>query len=301
MKEWIKRNEGLYHKLIALKEWIISCFFFSPKIISKIRYKQVMGRKLNLKNPQEFNEKLMWLKLNRYYKNPLVTQCADKVRVREYVEQCGCKELLIDCLGVYETADEIPWEKLPQQFVLKCNHGAGYNIVCDDKSKLDIETSKKKLSEWLKTDYSLFHAEVQYHDIKPLIICEKYLQPLSGLLPDDYKVYCFNGKAECVMVCQGRETGHGNFYFFDKNWTFLDWVTGESKELAEKIARPVCLEQLWLYAEKLSKGFPFVRVDFYVLDDKVYFGEMTFTPHGCTDPDYTEEGNRELSNMLKLT
>lgn len=301
MKELIKKNKWLYVRLVAVRECIIKRLtYLSPKLVSKIRYKQSLGRKLNLKNPQEFNEKLMWLKLNTYYKNSLVTKCADKVRVREYVEKCGCKEILIDCIGIYKNAGEIPWEKLPQQFVLKCNHGASYNIICTDKSKLDIKKADEKLSRWLKIDYSLFYAEMQYHDIKPCIICEKYLKPVKGELPDDYKVYCFHGKAECIMVCRERENGSTKFYFFDPEWNWLKWDVHTTVEFENDIKCPECLRELLEYAEKLSKNFPFVRVDFYVLEDKIYFGEMTFTPYGCTDPDYTEIGNRELSKRLQL-
>lgn len=284
-----------------LKEWgIRRLSLVSPKAVSKIRYKQSLGKNLNLANPKEFNEKLMWLKLNTYYKNPRVTLCADKVKVREYIKKRGCGEILVDCIGVYEKASQIPWNRLPNQFVLKCNHGSGYNFVCTDKNKINIKEVEKELCKWLKKDYSLPNAEMQYHYIKPLIICEKYLQPVDGILPDDYKVYCFNGKAEGILLCKERETGKCRLYFYDRDWNGLCWIGTETKESHEKIKKPVCLKELLHYAEKLSKGFPFVRVDFYVLGGRVYFGEMTFTPYGCVDPDYTEEGNRELSKKLIL-
>lgn len=282
-------------------EWGIRCLSrVSPVAVSKIRYWQGSGKKLNLKNPQEFNEKLMWLKLNTYYKNPMVIQCADKVRVREYIETCGCKEILIECLGVYDRVEEIPWDNLPKEFVLKCNHGAGYNIVCTDKQKFKIEEQKEKLRRWLKEDYSLTYAEMQYHYIKPRIICEKYLKPKSGILPDDYKVYCFNGKAECIMLCKERANGHSRFYFFDRDWKCLSWNKSWTKGWGDEIERPSCLDALLKYAEKLSANIPFVRMDFYVIDGKVYFGEMTFTPCGCLDWGYSEEGNRELSKRLRI-
>lgn len=296
-----RRNNILYRAIVFMGEKVICCLTcFSPKLVSKIRYRRAFGKKLDLKEPKEFNEKLMWLKLNDYSKNPLVIQCADKVRVREYVEQCGCGEILTECLGVYESTEEIPWKALPQQFVLKCNHGAGYNIVCDDKNKLDVRKEREKLKKWLKQDYSLLYAEMQYHYIKPLIICEKYLQPASGFLPDDYKVYCFHGKAKCVMVCRERESEQCKYYMMDRDWNFLDWIPSASREEAKGIERPLCLKELLSYAERLSKGFPFVRMDFYVLDNRIYFGEMTFTPCGCVDNDYTETGNLELSKMLKI-
>lgn len=273
---------------------------FSPTAVSKIRYKQALGKWPNLKNPTEFNEKLIWLKLNTYYKNPLVCQCADKVKVRDYVKKLGCSEILIDCLGIYETPSDIPWEALPKQFVLKCNHGSGYNIVCSDKNTLDIKETEKKLNAWLKEDYSLSFAEMQYHNIKPLIICEKYLQPASGFLPDDYKVYCYNGKAEYIMLCTERETGHCKYFLFDREWTLLKWILSTLHENKKTFAKPACLKSLLSYAEKLSAGFPFVRMDFYVMEDNVYFGEMTFTPLAGTDSDYTPEGNQALSDKIIL-
>lgn len=285
----------------AVKNWAISRLtYFSPEMVSKIRYKQALGRNLNLKNPQEFNEKLMWLKLNTYYKNPRVIQCADKVEVRKYVEKRGCKEILVDYIGVYDKASKISWGDLPKQFVLKCNHGAGYNIVCNDKNSLNIKDSEKNLNKWLKRDYSLPNAEMQYHYIKPRIICEKYLQPHKGLLPDDYKVYCYNGKAEYILLCQERETGHSKFHLFDRDWNFLNWIVSTFYEPMPEVIQPPCLDKLLYYAERLSTGFPFVRIDFYVMGDKIFFGEMTFTPCGCLDSDYTDEGNRGLSEKLIL-
>lgn len=289
-----KKGRAVFEKGI---KWLTP---ISPTLVSRIRYRQGCKRRLNLKNPQEFNEKMMWLKLNTYYKNPLVIQCADKVRVRDYIRERGCEEILIDCIGVYDRAEEIPWEQLPGQFVLKCNHGAGYNIICTDKNRADLRSYEKKLSDWLKEDYSLTYAEMQYHYIKPKIICEKYLRPVSGVLPEDYKVYCFDGKAVCVMLCSARETGQSRFYFFDRDWKPLDWGSRRLTEEVYKIERPACLDALFSYAEKLSEGFPFVRMDLYVMDNKVYFGEMTFTPSGCLAFGYTEEGNRELSRRLKL-
>lgn len=301
MKEKLKRIKILYSSYIFLKDHVL-CFIshFSPVLVSKIRYRQIVGKKLDLKHPKEFNEKLMWLKLHTYYKNPLIVQCADKVRVREYVRDCGCQEILTDIIGVYDKPEKIPWDTLPDKFVLKCNHGSGYNIVCSDKQKLDLQKTVKQLRKWLRTDYSLSYAEVQYHDIKPLILCEKFLEPEHGDVPDDYKVYCLNGKAECIMVCQGRDSGSCRFYFFDREWNWLKWSIGTEKMQSVNCRKPECLEKLLYYAEKLSKGFPFVRMDFYIIGTQIFFGEMTFTPCACLDTDYTELGNRELSKRLQI-
>ena len=305
MKQWIKDHVPLYKYYIFLKTWIMGKMsLLSPTLVSKIYYKQKFGRPLNLENPKEFNEKLQWLKLKRYQKNPLVIQCADKVRVRDYVEKCGCGKILIDCIGVYDNEESIPWEQLPEKFVLKCNHGAGYNIICTDKSKLDIEVTKKQLKKWLKEDYSLAYAEMHYHRIPKKIICEQYIQPENGEVPDDYKVYCFDGKADYIMLCREREH-HGDeevckYYFFDRDWNFHPWDRSTWDEKNVCIEKPEKLDLMLDYAAKLSKGFPFVRVDLYVMGEKIYFGEMTFTPCGCLDGDMALEANEIFSEKITL-
>lgn len=147
----------------------------SPKLCTKMRYKEAFGKKINLKNPKTLNEKLLWLKLNRYMKNPLVIQCADKFAVREYIKDCGCEDILIDIYGVYDKAEDIPWEELPERFVLKWNFGAGMNIVCTDKSALNKDEVIAQMKKWGKRKYWLEFAEMQYKYCKKKIICEKLL------------------------------------------------------------------------------------------------------------------------------
>lgn len=305
MKRWIKEHVPFYRYFASGKTFLMNRLsLLSPTLVSKIYYKQKFGRPLDLENPKEFNEKLQWLKLKRYQNNPLVIQCADKVKVREYVETCGCAEILIECIGVYTNEEEIPWEQLPEQFVLKCNHGAGYNIICPDKSKLDVEEAKKQLKIWLKEDYSLPYAEMHYHKIPRRIICEKYIQPEDGIVPDDYKVFCFDGNANYIMLCREREH-HGEeesckYYFFDKAWNFYPWDKSTSGETNVCIKKPEQIDKMLEYAAVLSKGFPFVRVDFYVMNDRIYFGEMTFTPCGCLDGDLSPEANKIFSEQIVI-
>lgn len=300
MKAYLKKMKA-YRYYNSAKEWIVGKIsLISPYYVSQYRYRCAFHRKMDLKNPVEFNEKLMWLKLYIYNKSPLIKRCADKVLVRDYVREKGCEDILIEKIGIYSSVDEIPWDCLPEQFVLKCNHGAGYNIVCPQKRNMDIEKAKAQLKKWLKEDYSLSYAEMQYHNMPRKIICEKYLKPDNGLLPDDYKVYCFEGKANCVMLCKEREEGVCKFYFFDREWNFLPWDTSTAELPTVQIPKPVCLERMIRTAEILSEGIPFVRIDFYVFEDTLYFGEMTFTPSGCVDKDYTVEGNNRLSEMLRI-
>lgn len=285
----------VYHKMICCLSTV------SPTLTTKILYYNAFKRRLDLKNPKTLNEKLQYLKLHDYYENPLVTQCADKYLVRDYVTDSGCSEILNEFYNVWESADDIIWDELPEKFVLKCNHGCGYNIICDDKSKFNDSKVKEQLHKWMKEDFWKFSAETNYRDIPKRIVCEKYLQPSVGKLPEDYKVYCFNGKAEYVMVCVGREFGRPKFYYFDRYWN-LQRLTKDVIEAPVDFAleKPDGIDKVFYYAEELSKPFPFVRADFYLFDGLVYFGELTFTPGACLDNKRLPETDLHLGNLLYL-
>ena len=285
----------IFRKIMA----IISTF--SPTLTSKIYYETKLKKKLDLKNPKTFNEKLMWLKLNTYEKDKLITKCADKYKVREYVENCGCGEILNELIGVYDNVEEIDFEKLPDKFVLKCNHAAGYNIICQDKSKLDIDKTKRQLKKWLKSDYWKYVAELQYKNIEKKIICEKFLDSKDGNAIEDYKIYCFNGKPLFCMICVGRNLGRPKYYIMSKEWELMRInPTGINAPKDFKIEKPKCIDQMYMYAEKLSKPFKFVRADFYDYNERIIFGELTYTPAGCVDGNYTEEALLKLGEMINL-
>lgn len=163
----------VYRNLYNLFFCIVT--IISPELNTKMRYKRAFGRKLDLENPQTLNEKVLWLKLHTYYKNPLVVQCADKVAVRDYIKECGCEEILIDIIGVYERAEDIPWEELPDSFVLKWNFGAGMNIVCTNKSEMDKDDVIRQMKKWGKKKYWLPYSEMQYKFCKKRIICERLI------------------------------------------------------------------------------------------------------------------------------
>lgn len=274
---------------------------FSVKMASKLYYFTKIHKGLNLKNPRTFNEKLMYLKINEYQDNELITKCADKYKVREYVNEAGCPELLNELIDVYDNVDEIDFSKLPNQFVLKCNHAAGYNIICRDKKAINEQKIKKQLKKWIKTDYWKFVAEVQYKNIEKKIVCEKFLDSGNGRAIEDYKIYCFNGKPEFCMVCIGRELGKPKYYFVDKDWKIMKINNlGIKTPDNYHIEKPKCIDKMYMYAEKLSKPFKFVRVDFYNYNGKPIFGELTFTPAACVDNNYTKEGQILLGNMLNL-
>ena len=210
-----EKLRDIYRSLMAVISNI------SPTLTSQIYYFSKFKKKINLKNPQTFNEKLMYLKLNEYEHNELITKCSDKYKVREYVKECGLENTLNDLLGVYNNANEIDFSKFPNQFVLKCNHASGFNIICEDKSQLNIEKTKKKLNKWLKTDYWKYVAEMQYKNVDKKIICEKYLKSKDENSIEDYKIYCFNGKPTICLVCIGRNLGKPKKFFFDQDWNLL--------------------------------------------------------------------------------
>ena len=188
-------------KEIVAKKAVKVLTKISPTCSSKLIYRLHTHKKLNLKNPTLFNEKLMYLKLNKYNNDELVSNCADKIKVRDYVKECGLEKILNEIYGVYEDANFINFEALPDKFALKCNHGCGYNIICADKANFDKNEAIKKLNAWKNTRFGYETAEIHYLKIKPLIYAEKYIESKDGILPNDYKIYCFNGKAKIILVC----------------------------------------------------------------------------------------------------
>lgn len=288
----------LKSRLAALVYYTLSPL--SPEFTSRLLFRRKFKRSLDLKDPQTLNEKIMWLKLNTYRDDPLVTKCADKWLVREYVASVGWGCTLNKVWGVWSSPREIPWGELPESFVLKCNHGCGYNLICPEKAKLDIPRSVRRLERWMKTDFWRCYAELQYRDIPKRILCEKYLGQ-EGHLPADYKVYCFHGKPQYILVCDGRERGWPRFYFFDRNWSFCP-ITRDGLAASPDFAlpEPPHLPDMLACAAALSTPFPFVRVDFYEAEGRLIFGEMTFTPAGGLDTGRLPETDIFFGSLLKL-
>ncbi len=277
----------------------------SPKLNTRVIFFFKFKKRINLKDPKMLDEKIQWLKFHDYYKNPLVTQCADKYAVREYVEQCGCGEILNRLYGVYDSVEDIPWDSLPNQFVLKWNFGCGQNLIVFDKVNLDIEGAKRKLNDWYKEKdlFYLTYSEIQYQGIPPKLVCEKLIETEDGGLPVDYKFYCFNGRADCVLVCSGRdENGEGaSYFFFDKGWNLKRYnKAGKIAPADFTLPRPEGIERLFEYAEKLTKPFPFVRADFYLEKGKAIFGELTFTPLAGFDTNRLPETQLLFGDMVKI-
>lgn len=251
------------------------------------------GKELNYRNPININEKMMWL--TRYWRDPIKTKCADKFLVREYVKEKGLSNILIPIIGVWDNANDINFDMLPEQFVLKCNHGSGYNIICLDKSKLNRENTRITLNKWLLEDFSDMAQEIHYKAIPPKIVCEKLI---SSTAPVEYQFWCINGKAESILVCRKNFDGTYDAASYSLDWERLyDRKNEDSKVLFEK---PIILNELIAIAEKLSHAFPFVRADFYVVDNQVYFAELTFTPAGNILTNYKEDFLQRLGHKLKL-
>ncbi len=247
-----------------------------PKTLKKM-YRNKVGKELNLENPTTYNEKIQWSKL--YDSTPIKTKLSDKYLVRDWVKDKIGEEYLVPLLGVWDDFDEIDFDALPDQFVLKANHGSGWNIIVSDKDKLDKADAKRKFNKWLKRNFAFYGLEMQYKDIKPNIIAEKYII-LEGAddLPD-YKFFCFNGKVFCLytMINYALDHSKGQLGFFDRDYKLLPYHRLDFKPITEQPLAPKNFDKMVELAEVLSQGFGHVRVDFYNLDGKIYFGEMTFT------------------------
>ena len=273
----------------------------SPKLSVKFWYRIYLKKPLDLEHPKTLDEKIQWMKLYYYKDNPLVYQCADKFRVRDYVKNCGLEHILNDLIATYHSANEINWDVLPQKFVLKWNFSNGGNIICSDKSKLDRKQAIKELNRFQKIKPHLKYAEPQY-EVEKVLLCEKFIETQNGEAPVDYKFYCFNGEAKYVLCCYGRSLDHRPaFYFFDKDW-HLQRFNKMGKEAPEgfTMPKPEGMDDLFHYAEILSKPFPFVRADFYLEKGKAYFGELTFTPGGGYDMNRLPETQLKFGQMVTL-
>lgn len=247
--------------------------FISDELYLRIFYEAYQGRKLDLKNPKTFNEKLQWLKL--YDRNPLYTDLSDKYKVREFVKKKIGEEYLIPLLGKYSSAEEIDFTKLPNEFVLKCNHDSGSVVICKDKSNIDENTIRKSLNKALKKQYFWKSREYNYRNIERCIIAEQLLKNDGESDVPDYKYFCFWGKPQFIQVDTGRFSNHiRNFY--NTNWEYIDVEYGIRNDPSQIMKQPEQHQKMLELAAKLSDGFPHVRVDFYVVSGKVYFGEMTF-------------------------
>lgn len=259
--------------VVSKMKWELIERIYPDKKYLSVIFKRRLGYQMDWKNPVSFNQKLQWMKL--YDRNPLYSQYADKIAVRDFVAETIGERYLIPALGIYEKADEIDFNSLPDRFVLKCNHGAKYNIICKDKEKFDAEAAKKQLNIWLKDKYWRKKREYHYKAIKPMIICEQYIEDSQTGTLNDYKVFMIHGEPYMIQVDMDRFYEHTR-NIYDVNWNLLDVEISFPKGKADAVKRPTNLDEMLECARKLSKNFAEVRVDFYVINSQLYFGEMTF-------------------------
>lgn len=272
---------------------------FSDKFVLKNLYRMRFGKKLNLKNPQTFNEKLQWLKL--YDRKPEYTKMVDKYEAKKYVADKIGSEYIIPTFGVWDKFDDIDFDKLPNQFVLKCTHDCGGLVIVKDKSKFDIEEARKKINKCLKRNYYWNHREWPYKNIKPRIIAEQYMEDEKTGELRDYKFFCFNGVPKLLFIATERQTvgEETKFDFFDMDYNHLPFTNGHpnAKVLPKK---PEAFEEMRSLTEKLSQCIPHVRVDFYYVNGRVYFGELTFFHWSGLVPFEPEEWDLKLGEMLNI-
>lgn len=244
--------------------------FLPDKIYLKLLFKAHLNQNLNLNNPQTFNEKLQWLKLND--RKEIYTTMVDKFEVKEYVKNLISEEYIIPTLGVWDRFEDIDFNTLPNQFVLKCTHNSGGIVICKDKNELNVKEAKNKIEKSLRNKYFYSGREWPYKNVKPRIIAEEYLEDESGTELKDYKVLCFNGKAKLIELHSGRFCNHTQD-FYDINWKKADISQGPTSKKFFK--KPYNLEKMIELSELIAKNMIHVRVDWYNIKDKLYFGEIT--------------------------
>ncbi len=265
------------------------------KILKKWYYK-TCGRTIDLENPRTFNEKIQWLKL--YDSTELKTILADKYLAREYVADKIGKEHLIPMLGVWDKFEDIDFNKLPDKFVLKANHGSGWNSIIKDKNSMDFSAEKKKFDKWMKLNFTTEYGyELHYMNIPPKIVAEEYMADLDGTIYD-YRFFCFNGEPKYVWVDCGSGTQEHTRTIFDASWNKQDYLINYPA-IEPTPEKPDTFEEMKEYAKVLSKEFAFVRVDFYSLNGKVYFGELTFTPQSGSGK-FDDEQNSLYGDLIRL-
>ena len=272
---------------------------FPDRLFLKILFRLRMGYRLRLDNPQTFSEKLQWLKL--YDRKPEYTQMVDKVGAKEYVSNIIGEEYIIPTIGVWNRVEDIDFDKLPNQFVLKCSHDSGGIVICSDKSKLNIGAAKAKLKKGLRRSYYPQNREWPYKNVIPRIIGEKYMVDESGYELKDYKWFCFNGEPKALFIAtdRGVEGEETKFDFYDAEFNHLPFTNGHPNAKKE-ISKPLGFDKMKELAAKLSQGHAHLRVDFYDIAGKIYFGELTFYHWSGTMPFDPIEWDYKFGSWIKL-
>ena len=264
----------------------------------KLQYRIKQGRKLDLKNPRRYTERLQWYKLN--YRDPLMSKCADKLSVREYIESKGLKDILIPLYGVYNSPDKIDFDSLPEQYVLKITNGCQTNVIVKSKSEIDTNHIKQSFNQWMKQSVKSGR-EWAYYDIKPRIICEKYIASETQNDLPDYKFFCFQGEIYCLYVICNRFSNEGpQLGIFDVQFQQLPYFRGDENPMEMPVEQPENFDRMIEIAKILSEDFPHVRVDLYNVDGQIYFGELTFYDGSGYQPYEPDEFDYILGSKFNL-
>lgn len=283
----------LFLGYIGMLKWMPDALYL------RITYRLCMHKKLNLKSPQSYNEKLQWLKLHDH--NPLYQKLVDKYEVKQIVENKIGAKYIIPTLGVWESVNDIDFDSLPKQFVIKSTHDSGSVFVCKDKDKLDINLVKRKMAKSLKRNYFWSAREWPYKNISHRIIAEKFVEDMKTKSLDDYKFFCFNGKVDNCMVVRGRAEGRTQYYHFDRNWNLCRF-NRLTRSLPEGYSeqKPEFIDEMIEIAEKLSEGMIHVRIDLYEANGQIYFGEYTFYSQSGFESGFDDYSDGYLGSLIKL-
>ena len=292
------RNPRVFFKVLLVN---LAPLIKSDKLYIALKWKLTMDYPLNLNSPKTFNEKLQWLKLND--RNPLYTTMVDKYKAKQYVASIIGEEHVIPTLEVYQKVEDIDFDKLPNQFVLKCNHDSGGVVICKDKSKLDRKAALEKLRTRMNVNFFWANREWPYKNVKPCIIAEKFMtdQSQSDLGLKDYKFFCFDGKVKYLYVSEGlnnHTTAHISFLTLD--WQFAPFGREDYAPFDDLPAKPTMFDELVEIAEKLSNNLHFVRVDLYQINNQIYFSEFTLHPCSGMMPFHPVEWDEKMGALLNL-
>lgn len=286
---------------------------YAPKKLADMLFKQQFGYGIDWDNPRDLNEKIQWIMFNTDISEWV--RCADKYAVRNFVKERGCEEILIPLYGKWDRVEDIDWDSLPNSFVMKVNHGCGDAQIVLDKTKADLSLVQKNMKEALARTWGIVTAEIHYRKIKPCIIAEQLLMPsqkekikeINGMSPNatmtDYKIWCFNGKPYCIQAYSGRDMKTNEMIrnVYDWEWNKHPEYYNEEYRSEVMDEKPVHLKDMYEYAAKLSAGFPEVRVDLYECNNRVYFGELTFTGSAGRIPTFTKEYLKEMGDQIDIT
>lgn len=269
------------------------------KLILELQFYHHFRRFFNWNDPKSLNEKVQWLKVNNRNKDYI--ELVDKIRVKDYVSAKIGSEHIIPTYGTWDDANKIDFGKLPEKFVLKCNHDSHCVFLCTDKQNFDVKKAINTLNGRLKYNQYWYGREWPYKYVKPRILAEQLLENIDGSEIVDYKIMCFNGKPDHIMVCSGRNDNNLRYYYFDRGWRLLRYQDADN-ELPEgfTLKKPELLDEMFSLSEKLAYGMPMVRVDWYEVNGQLYFGELTFFPCAGFDTDITAETDYMLGERLDL-